>query len=228
MSIVVAIWILQFGSIYIATTMGSKKLKGGIKMSNERRREEKDPAWCYRCNRDSAFCLCACYNCGKSLDQVGCDCSDPEMGICECQCAVCKKPNSGAGLCKDCFPKWNESVQGPRPLSTEEVKKCKDCGNIFNAIFALEVEKSGLRTVSHFGFHNWGILLEKCPICLRTGWDEFRQGPKPSIQKGKEIDICKKCGNLFNPTYESKVVEAVEGVHQQYETLQDQCSGCKV
>lgn len=188
--------------------------------------EEKDPAWCYRCNRDSAFCLCVCYNCDKSLDEKGCDCASPHDGICECKCAVCKKPNPGAGLCKDCFPKWDESTQGPRPLSAVEIRNCKDCGNIFNATFALKVEKSELRTVRRFGFHNWGILLEKCPVCLLTGWDESRQGPKPNMQKGEEIDICEKCGSLFNPTYESKVVKAVEGVHGQYETWQDQCPAC--
>ena len=31
-----------------------------------------DPAWCYTCRRDTAFCLCVCQDCGADRKE-GCD-----------------------------------------------------------------------------------------------------------------------------------------------------------
>ncbi len=32
-----------------------------------------DPAWCYQCNRDIAFCKCICHECGEDIDNCQCE-----------------------------------------------------------------------------------------------------------------------------------------------------------
>jgi len=85
-----------------------------------------DPAWCYKCNRDIAFCKCICYICGEYLEE------------CECTCALCDTPKPGGGLCETHAPGWNESVQGPVPESSEQVGKCESCGIAFNSVHEIE------------------------------------------------------------------------------------------
>ncbi len=35
--------------------------------------EYDDPAWCYDCNRDTAFCKCVCPHCSTHLDNCACN-----------------------------------------------------------------------------------------------------------------------------------------------------------
>lgn len=87
-----------------------------------------DPAWCYQCHRDIAFCKCICHECGERLES------------CECLCALCKTPTPGGGLCKTHAPEWHESVQGPVPDSSDQVGKCESCGIAFNAVYEIGLE----------------------------------------------------------------------------------------
>jgi len=32
----------------------------------------QDPAWCYTCNRDTAFCMCVCPKCGENNEDCRC------------------------------------------------------------------------------------------------------------------------------------------------------------
>ncbi|OGZ83561.1 MAG: hypothetical protein A2599_00075 [Candidatus Staskawiczbacteria bacterium RIFOXYD1_FULL_39_28] len=109
-----------------------------------------DPAWCYRCNRDTAFCKCICYECGELLEE------------CECHCALCDTPKPGGGLCETHAPGWNESVQGPVPSNSEEVGQCEGCGITFNIVFEIESEfPTPSKTMRFLSRHN----RKKCLKC---------------------------------------------------------------
>lgn len=74
-----------------------------------------DPAWCYTCNRDIAFCLCICYKCYEKLED------------CTCKCPICDTPQSD-GLCNKCDSQWDETRQGKKPVWSNEVDTCIVCG----------------------------------------------------------------------------------------------------
>lgn len=86
---------------------------------------EPDPAWCYRCNRDTAFCLCKCYVCDDDLED------------CQCVCAQCDTPVKGGGLCETHKASWDEAVQGPEPDSSYQIGQCAKCTTPFNRAFLL-------------------------------------------------------------------------------------------
>ncbi len=89
-----------------------------------------DPAWCYTCHRDTAFCLCICYVCYEQLED------------CKCTCAQCDTKVEGGGLCETHKATWNEEIQGPEPDSKEQLGNCTTCGTVFNRAFLLETPHS--------------------------------------------------------------------------------------
>lgn len=88
--------------------------------------EYDDPAWCYTCNRDTAFCMCICHECELVLEE------------CECLCALCSTPAPGGGLCTSHASAWDETVQGPTPWRREDVGRCAACGIVYNAVYEVE------------------------------------------------------------------------------------------
>jgi len=87
--------------------------------------EWDDPAWCYKCKKDIAFCECICYVCYQYLEE------------CKCTCTLCDEPLPGGGLCAEHLEKWDEDVQGPIPDSRHRVVDCKKCGIPINTHFLL-------------------------------------------------------------------------------------------
>lgn len=89
-----------------------------------------DSAWCTKCNRDTAFCLCKCYVCEEQLEN------------CRCKCAQCDTPVKGGGLCDVHKAAWDEEIQGPEPDSKDQVGICTQCSTPFNRAFLLNAPHS--------------------------------------------------------------------------------------
>lgn len=106
-----------------AIELGTSTERPGVIETTE---EYDDPAWCYKCNRDTAFCLCKCYICYRPLEE------------CECTCAQCSTPIPGGGLCEVHKAAWVEEVQGPEPEEPHQVGICERCGIPFSRSFELD------------------------------------------------------------------------------------------
>jgi len=121
-----------------------------------------DPAWCYKCNRDTAFCTCVCYICGNDLEE------------CHCHCALCDTPVKGGGLCPTHKAAWNEEIQGPALEEARNVGVCVQCGIQFNRAFLLEAPYHRNR-IQRTAYNTDRTL------CLRCDKEGKFKGDRPSI-----------------------------------------------